>query len=115
MRTLVAGLLITLSGACLAQLGPSTGSTWRDGSQPAGTVLQPDQQLQTPQQSPLQAPPQNPQPFGGTIGGPIQETGNYGNLGLGGQKQPGIDGSSLVNPPQPQDPRIDERDSFQRR
>jgi hypothetical protein len=66
---------------------------------------QPDQRLQTPQQP----PPQNPQPFGGSIGGPIQETGNYGNLGLGGQKQPGVGGSSLVNPPQPQDPRIDER------
>jgi hypothetical protein len=111
MRTLVAGVLIAVSGACLAQLGPSGGSTWRDGSQPAGTVLQPDQRLQTPQQP----PPQNPQPFGGSIGGPIQETGNYGNLGLGGQKQPGVGGSSLVNPPQPQDPRIDERDPFQRR
>jgi hypothetical protein len=83
VRALAAATLLAVSGASFAQATPSTGATQRDGAQPTGTILQPERQL-NPQ---LQPPPQNPQTFGAPLGGPIQETGNYGSLGLGQQKQ----------------------------
>lgn len=96
VRALAAATLLTLSGASFGQATPSTGATQRDGAQPTGTILQPERQL-NPQ---LQPPPQNPQTFGGPLGGPIQETGNYGSLGLGQQKQGPGDTTqrSLVQP-----------------
>ena len=100
MRVLATLVLSLLSGMSLAQSGPTTGATQRDGSQPTGTILQPERRLQPE----LQPPPQNPQPFGAptgaTTGGPIQETGNYGGLGLGAAT-PGTAGASqrsLVQP-----------------
>jgi hypothetical protein len=100
MRVLATLVLSLLSGMSLAQSGPTTGATQRDGSQPTGTILQPERRLQPE----LQPPPQNPQrfgaPTGATTGGPIQETGNYGGLGLGAAT-PGTGGAnqrSLVQP-----------------
>ena len=103
MRMLAGLIFLAMSGATLAQLGPSAGSNQRDGSQPAGTALQPDQRVQTPQQTtsqtPLQTPPQNTLPSGGAVGEPIQETGNYGNLGLSDRSKPGdATPRSLVQP-----------------
>jgi hypothetical protein len=83
MQAFIGAALVAFSSASFAQATPSTGATQRDGAQPTGTILQPERQS-NPQ---LQPPPQNPQTFGGPVGGPIQETGNYGSLGLGQQKQ----------------------------
>ena len=100
MRLLLTLILLALAGTSVAQSGPATGASLRDGSQPTGTVLQPERRLQPE----LQPPPQNPQPFGaptnGPIGGPIQETGNYGNLGQGAPVpgQSGANQRSLVQP-----------------
>lgn len=111
MRLIAALVLLGMSASGLAQLGPSTGSTQRDGAQPAGTVQQPDRRLQAP----LQPPPQNPQPLGGTLGGPIQETGNYGNLGLGAGTSPGARDTPPRSLVQPDYRRTDEETPFQRR
>ncbi len=114
MRLLLSMILVALSGTGVAQTGPVTGATMRDGSQPTGTILQPERRLQPE----LQPPPQNPQPFGaqtnGPIGGPIQETGNYGNLGQGmsAQGQAGTNQRSLV---QPDYQKQNEDSPFQRR
>jgi hypothetical protein len=101
MRLLLPLILVAFSGAATAQTGPATGTSMRDGSQPTGTVLQPERRLQPE----LQPPPQNPQPYGasngGSLGGgPIQETGNYGSLGLGAPApgQRGMNQPSLVQP-----------------
>lgn len=101
MRLLLPLILVAVSGAATAQTGPATGTSMRDGSQPTGSVLQPERRLQPE----LQPPPQNPQPFGASSGsslgsGPIQETGNYGNLGQGAPAsgQPGMNQRSLVQP-----------------
>lgn len=58
---------------------PAIGTVDSGAAQPAGTVQEPDRRLE-PAAQPL---PQGQQPAGGPIGGPIQETGNYGNLGAG--------------------------------
>jgi hypothetical protein len=114
MRLLLPLFLLALSGASVAQIGPTTGANSRDGSQPTGTILQPERRLQPD----LQPPPQNPQPFGaptnGPIGGPIQETGNYGNLGQGAPVpgQAGMNQRSLV---QPDHQRQNDDSPFQRR
>jgi len=96
--SLVSLVFLALSGAGVAQTGPTTGATMRDGSQPTGTVLQPERRFQPE----LQPPPQNPQPFGasagGAIGGPVQETGNYGTLGQGVQTPGQGEQRSLVQP-----------------
>jgi hypothetical protein len=101
MRMLAAAVLLASSGVALAQLGPAAGTTLRDGAQPAGTIQAPDRRLQLQQDQ----PPPNTQPFGGSIGTPIQETGNYSNLGLGTGTKPGAGGTgggatprSLVQP-----------------
>jgi hypothetical protein len=118
MRLLLTLILLAASGAGLAQSGPSTGATMRDGSQPTGTVLEPERRLQPE----LQPPPQNPQPFGastggvsgGAGGGPIQETGNYGNLGLG-SPTPGQAGTGQRSLVQPDYQRQNDDPPFQRR
>lgn len=111
MRVLATVVLLAMSGASLAQSGPSTGATQRDGAQPTGTVLQPDRLLR-PQ---IQPPPQNPQPFGGPVGGPIQETGNYGNLGLGATQRPGTGDAAQRSLVQPDYRRPEEQRPSQRR
>ena len=102
LRAILAVGLLALAGPGLAQTaqptGPRTGSTQSDGAQPAGTVQAPELGRQP---SPDQPPPANPQPYGGSIGGPIQETGKYDGLGQGGAT--GNDGlgsnqRSLVEP-----------------
>ena len=114
MQVFAAMILLSVGGASFAQTDPRAGATQqRDGAQPAGTVLQPQGQF-NPQ---LQPPPQNPQPFGGSVGGPIQETGNYGNLGLGASPGQGAgqglgQGQGLV---QPDYRNNDEQTPFQRR
>lgn len=107
-------ILVAVSGTCVAQTGPVNGASMRDGSQPTGTVLQPERRLQPE----LQPPPQNPQPFGapanGPVGGPIQETGNYGNLGQG-LSAPGQAGTNQRSLVQPDYQRQNDDSPFQRR
>lgn len=123
MRVLAAAALLAISGTILAQPGPvmmprsepsaqppaspaastgpsvnspvgattapATGTADRGAAQPTGTIQQPDRR---PEPSPQQQP-QSQQPFGG----PVQETGNYGGLGL--SSPAGGDGQrSLVQP-----------------
>ncbi len=83
-RALLAAILLAFGGLALAQTaaptGPTTGATQPDGSQPAGTVQEPALRRQPSLDQP---PPANPQPYGGSIGGPIHETGRYDGLGQG--------------------------------
>ena len=100
LRTVLALILLALGGATLAQTaqptGPMTGATQREGSQPAGTVQEPSLQRQPTLDQP---PPANPQPYGGSIGGPINETGRYDGLGQGAATSGGDAGQrSLVQP-----------------
>jgi hypothetical protein len=83
-RVSAAIILLALGGPGLAQTGeptpPATGATQQRSAQPAGTVQEPDHRRQPSLEQP---PPANPGPLGGTIGGPVQETGRYDSLGQG--------------------------------
>jgi hypothetical protein len=113
MRVVVAAIFLAWTGVTWAQLSPSGGSTQRDGAQPAGPVLQPTDPALQPQLRPGNPPPQNPPTFGGPVGGPIQDTGSYGNLGIGERSKQGTDGArSLVRPDYG---RPDDQNPFERR
>ncbi len=84
-RAFLTMILLAIGGTALAQqtaqpAGPKTGAAQAEGSQPSGTVQEPAMRHQPSLEQP---PPANPQPFGGSIGGPIHETGRYDGLGQG--------------------------------
>ena len=94
LAALPAVIVLALGGIAMAQTaqptGPATGATQPEGSQPAGTVQEPALRRQPSLDQP---PPANPQPYGGSIGGPIHETGRYDSLGQGAATGGGGDAS----------------------
>ena len=77
MRMLLPLIFFTLSGACLGQTQALSNTGQRDGARPAQTVVRPA--WEQPDSLDTRRTVAAPQ----VLGGPVRETGSYGNLGLG--------------------------------